>query len=49
MSDDYIRDSALVFTGPMVGICVQDLYDHSAFADFDCFYYREKETGKKDC
>ena len=42
LSDDYIRNSALVFTGSMVGICVQDLYDHSAFADFDCFYYREK-------
>lgn len=41
LSDDYIRDSALVFTGSMVGICVQDLYDHSGFADFDCFYYRE--------
>lgn len=41
LSDDYIRESALVFTGAMVGICVQDLYDHSAFADFDRFYYRE--------
>lgn len=42
LSDDYIRDSALVFTGAMVGICVQDLYDHSAYADFDSFYYREE-------
>lgn len=42
LSDDYIRESALVFTGAMVGICVQDLYDHSAYADFDYFYYREK-------
>lgn len=41
LSDDYIRDSALVFTGAMVGICVQDLYDHSAYGDFDCFYYSE--------
>ncbi len=41
LSDDYIRDSALVFTGAMVGICVQDLYDHKGYADFDCFYYRE--------
>lgn len=39
LSDDYIRNSALVFTGSMVGICVQDLYDHSAYADFDRFYY----------
>lgn len=46
LSDDYIRDSALVFTGSMVGICVQDLYDHSAFADFDCFYYREELPGR---
>ena len=43
LSDDYIRDSALVFTGAMVGICVQDLYDHSAYADFDRFYYIEIE------
>lgn len=42
LSDDYIRESALVFTGAMVGICVQDLYDHSGFADFECFYYRER-------
>lgn len=42
LSDDYIRESALVFTGAMVGICVQDLYDHSAYGDFDCFYYRER-------
>lgn len=41
LSDDHIRESALVFTGAMVGICVQDLYDHSAYGDFDCFYYRE--------
>lgn len=48
LSDDYIRESALVFTGSMVGVCVQDLYDHSAFADFDCFYYRENGWNGKD-
>lgn len=48
LSDDYIRESALVFTGAMVGICVQDLYDHSAFADFDCFYYWEMERDGND-
>ncbi|MDO4294822.1 MAG: glycoside hydrolase family 43 protein [bacterium] len=43
LSEDFIRDSALVFTGPMVGMCVQDLYDHSCYADFDSFYYQEYE------
>ncbi len=41
LSDDHIRESALVFTGAMVGICAQDLYDHSTYGDFACFYYRE--------
>lgn len=42
LSDDYIRPSALVFTGSMVGICAQDLFDHSSYADFDSFYYQEE-------
>ena len=49
LSDDYIRESALVFTGPMIGICAQDLYDHSSYADFDCFYYREHRMEMEEC
>jgi xylan 1,4-beta-xylosidase len=42
LSDDYIEKNGLVFTGAFVGICCQDLYDRTAFADFDSFTYIEK-------
>ena len=38
LSDDY---DTLSFTGAFVGLCVQDLHNHSAYADFDWFEYRE--------
>lgn len=43
LSDDYIKAKSLVFTGSMVGICVQDLYNHKAYADFDYFSYTEEQ------
>ena len=43
LSDDYIKAKTLVFTGSMVGICVQDMYDHQAYADFDYFSYIEED------
>lgn len=42
MSDDYIKNHGkLAFTGAMVGICVQDLDQHHAHADFKYFDYQE--------
>nr|WP_283808982.1 hypothetical protein [Vagococcus allomyrinae] len=43
LSDDFIKaNGKLAFTGAMVGICAQDLYDHRSFADFNFFNYVEK-------
>jgi xylan 1,4-beta-xylosidase len=42
LSDDYIKaNGKLAFTGAMVGICAQDMDDHSSFADFKFFNYQE--------
>lgn len=42
LSDDYIEKmKRMAFTGAMIGICCQDMDDHSAFADFTYFYYEE--------
>ncbi|MDO5292720.1 MAG: glycoside hydrolase family 43 protein [bacterium] len=41
LSDDYIRKERLVYTGSMVGICAQDLYCQTSYADFDDFIYQE--------
>lgn len=42
LSDDYVKElGGLSFTGAFVGICAQDLDDHSSFADFRYFDYRE--------
>ncbi len=42
LSDDYIESCGrLAFSGAMVGLCCQDMDDHSAYADFDYFDYRE--------
>lgn len=46
LSDDYVKElGGLSFTGAFVGICVQDLDDHTAFADFRYFDYRENPGG----
>ncbi|WP_170924689.1 glycoside hydrolase family 43 protein [Candidatus Enterococcus clewellii] len=43
LSDDYIKaNGKLAFTGAMVGICAQDMDDHSSYAEFDYFSYQEK-------
>lgn len=43
LSSDFIKKHGkLAFTGAMVGICAQDLDDHSSFADFKYFAYSEK-------
>jgi xylan 1,4-beta-xylosidase len=43
LSDDYIKaNGKLAFTGAMVGLCAQDMDDHSSFADFDFFHYQEQ-------
>ncbi|MGM0123971.1 xylan 1,4-beta-xylosidase [Enterococcus sp. AZ194] len=43
LSDDYIREKGgMPFTGAFVGICVQDLDQHTNYADFKYFYYDEK-------
>lgn len=43
LSDDFIKaNGKLAFTGAMVGLCAQDMDDHSSYADFDYFYYEEK-------
>ena len=43
LSDDYIKENGkLAFSGAMVGICVQDFDDHSSYADFKYFDYKEK-------
>lgn len=41
LSDDYIEKKTMVFTGSMVGICVQDMDQQKVFADFDYFKYEE--------
>lgn len=42
LSDDFIKmNGKLAFTGAMVGICAQDMDDHSSFADFKYFNYQE--------
>ncbi len=42
LSDDYaIARNHWRFTGAFVGLCCQDFYDHTAYADFDDFTYRE--------
>lgn len=43
LSDDFIKSNGkLAFTGAMVGVCAQDMDDHSSFADFNYFNYEEK-------
>lgn len=43
LSDDYIKSHGkLAFTGAMIALCAQDMDDHSSFADFDYFDYKEK-------
>jgi xylan 1,4-beta-xylosidase len=41
LSDDYIERKKLVFTGSMVGVCVQDMAYQKAYADFKFFNYIE--------
>lgn len=42
LSDDYVeRDGHLAFTGSMVGICCQDMFDHRGVAQFRYFDYCE--------
>ena len=41
LSDDFIGQKHLVFTGAMIALCCQDLHDHTAFADFDYLDYKE--------
>ncbi|MCI1895032.1 MAG: glycoside hydrolase family 43 protein [Lactobacillus sp.] len=43
LSDDYVKaQGKLAFTGAMVGICAQDLNDHTSFATFKTFDYQER-------
>ena len=43
LSDDFIKaHGKLAFSGAMVGICAQDMDDHSSYADFKYFNYLEK-------
>lgn len=43
LSDDFIKaNGKLAFTGAMVGICAQDMDDHSSYADFSYFNYTSK-------
>lgn len=45
LSDDWIKNHGkLAFTGAMVGLCAQDMDDHSSYADFAYFDYREKHA-----
>lgn len=45
LSDDYVREcGGMPFTGAFVGICAQDLDDHSSFAEFKYFDYQEKDS-----
>lgn len=45
LSDDYIdTHGKLAFTGAFVGICTQDLDDHSSFADYKYFDYIEQQA-----
>lgn len=47
LSDDYIKaNGKLAFSGAMVGVCAQDMDDHSSYADFDYFLYEEQH---EDC
>jgi xylan 1,4-beta-xylosidase len=42
LSDDHVEKSGrLAFSGAMAGMCCQDMDDHSAYADFDYFEYKE--------
>lgn len=44
LSDDwYIQRGVYRFTGTFVGVCCQDCYDRSSYADFDTFVYLEDE------
>lgn len=47
LSDDYIGKNNLVFTGSMVGVCVQDMYNQTIYADFDNFNYIEGHQRKE--
>ncbi|MFD2728407.1 glycoside hydrolase family 43 protein [Enterococcus camelliae] len=48
LSDDAIKSGGkLAFTGEMVGICAQDMYDHKSHADFSYFSYLEKHREKE--
>lgn len=42
LSDDYIEEKGLVFTGLMVGICAQDMDRQLSYADFKYLDYQEK-------
>ncbi|MGN0243157.1 MAG: glycoside hydrolase family 43 protein [Lachnospiraceae bacterium] len=42
LSDDYIGNKDLVFTGAFVGLCAQDMDCQKSYADFDYFNYIEK-------
>ena len=44
LSDDYISEKSLVFTGTMAGICAQDMDRQQSYADFDYFEYRELDN-----
>lgn len=48
LSDDYVETQRgrCVFTGAMVGICCQDMDDHSAYADFLLFDYQEQPDAR---
>ena len=43
LSDDYIEQKRLVFTGSMVGICVQDMSGSKGYADFEYLSYEEED------
>ncbi|UPO90129.1 glycoside hydrolase family 43 protein [Niallia sp. Man26] len=47
LSDDYIKaNGKLAFTGAMVGICAQDMDNHTSYADFKYFNYQEISRDK---
>lgn len=49
LSDDYVREKGgMPFTGAMVGLCAQDMDDHSSYADFQYFDYQEKKKAKNE-
>ncbi len=43
LSDDYIEQKDLVFTGAFVGMCAQDMDRQKSYADFAYFHYIEKD------